>query len=128
MTEGSPPDLLDEFGGLLTLCNTTPAMSSKLAFADLKKFMDDFPSMAEESLAKQERVLMNQQRWENMIVCERGSGNSQRIRDMIYYMRLGADFDLYSRNVGMNYFDLIARPRFVKLRRRLYKATIGQKR
>ena len=120
----------DDFLGLMTLCNTTPTESAELTHEDLVKVMDEFPTMAEESFARQQRGILNQSRWENMIITEpRSCGKTQRMKDMIMYMRLGANFDLYSRNVGhgFNFNNFLWGPRFMKLRRRLYKLTIGKK-
>lgn len=117
----------DDFSGLMTLRNTMPAKSAQLTFEDLKKAMDEFPTMDEELFARQQRVLLNQNKWANLIACELGAGGrSQRIKDIFMFVRLGADFDVYSRNVGLNFYNWPS-PRFVWLRRQLYKATIGRK-
>ncbi len=121
----------DDFSGLMTLCdvtpmaNTVPNKSAQLTYEDLVKAMDEFPTMAEESLARQERVMLNIDKWQHMIACEpRAAGKTQRLRDMFLYMNIGADFHQYSRNVGLGFFDsmIVQGPRFMNLRRRLYAA------
>lgn len=111
----------DEFAGLMTMSNSVPARSAELTIEDLIKAMDEFPKYADEQMAKHEEFILNQDRWQQMIMNDHRAGRTDRMNDLLMSMRLGLD-PIQGYGYPQCFLDELKTPRFRRLRKRLYKA------
>jgi len=111
-----------EFSGLFTMSNSVSTKSASPTIEDLIKAVEEFPKYADEQMAKHEEFIKNQSLWEHVIGCERLSGRTDRMKQLIMNMRLGAPCRPMSYGYSHCYLDQLKTPRFTRLRKRLFKA------
>jgi hypothetical protein len=116
------------FAGLMTMSNTIPTKSAKLTIDDLINAVEEFPKYVDEQMAKHEEFILNQDRWQHVILTERPPGKSERMKQLLMNMRLGVPCSIPLSTYPYCIMDEIGKPpRFMWLRKRLFKLTIGAK-
>lgn len=137
----------------LTMTTTVPVESAKLTQEDLIKGREEFPKYSDEQMIKHDpplyderwfddlcklideipereearrlahiEFIQNQDRWQRVIMNDHRCGRTDRIKHLMRSMQAGAPFPgaVYS-YCGI---DEVKLPRFMRLRRHLFKETI----